>query len=125
MICLDSSVWVEIFRGGSRKEAFVKILESAAPVLVPSVCLVEVGRVLHREYGAEGAAVCMASMCEHEVVPLGIEEAKLAVESGLEHRLPFVDSIIYATARRHDATVVTMDADFKGLEGVKYFPKQN
>ena len=27
------------------------------------------------------------------------------------------DSIIYATARRHGATLVTADADFEGLEG--------
>jgi predicted nuclease of predicted toxin-antitoxin system len=37
--------------------------------------------------------------------------------------LPLADSIIYATARKFDAVVWTQDADFKGLENVKFYPK--
>lgn len=49
--------------------------------------------------------------------------AIVAARLGLEHRLPLADSIVYATARAHDATLWTMDADFEGLEGVRYFPR--
>jgi predicted nucleic acid-binding protein len=34
------------------------------------------------------------------------------------------DSIILATAQLHNATIWTQDADFKGIAGVKYFPKK-
>jgi hypothetical protein len=34
-----------------------------------------------------------------------------------------VDSLIYATARHHDAELWTQDAHFEGLAGVRYFPK--
>jgi predicted nucleic acid-binding protein len=40
-----------------------------------------------------------------------------------EKKLPMADSLIYATARMHDAIVWTQDAHFKGLDGVKYFDK--
>jgi len=41
----------------------------------------------------------------------------------VEYQLPLADSIIYATARLHNAVLWTQDADFKGLAGVKYFAK--
>jgi predicted nucleic acid-binding protein len=34
------------------------------------------------------------------------------------------DSIILATARLYQATVWTLDADFKGISGVQYIPKK-
>jgi predicted nucleic acid-binding protein len=34
------------------------------------------------------------------------------------------DSIILATAQAFDATIWTQNSDFKGMSGVKYFPKE-
>jgi predicted nucleic acid-binding protein len=42
----------------------------------------------------------------------------------LEHNLPMADSIILATAKEFDATLWTQDADFKNINGVKYFSKK-
>lgn len=42
---------------------------------------------------------------------LALEAADISLASGLA----MADSIIYATARRHEATLVTADADFTGL----------
>jgi predicted nucleic acid-binding protein len=47
-----------------------------------------------------------------------------AAQLGVAHKLPLADSIIYATAKQLDATVWTMDVDFKGLAGVRYIPKR-
>ncbi len=52
--------------------------------------------------------------------------SQLAVDAacyGIEHKLPLADSIIYATAQKYEATLWTQDADFKGLEGVKFYSK--
>ena len=43
--------------------------------------------------------------------PLAIEAADIALETGLA----MADAIIYATARRHGATLVSGDADFAEL----------
>ena len=42
--------------------------------------------------------------------------AKISVDLGL----PMADSVMLATARAHDATLWTQDADFERLDGVKY-----
>ena len=34
------------------------------------------------------------------------------------------DSVIYATARKFDATLWTQDKDFAGLDAVRYFAKR-
>jgi predicted nucleic acid-binding protein len=36
----------------------------------------------------------------------------------LEHGLAMADAILFATASRHDAQIVTNDVDFDGLPGV-------
>jgi predicted nucleic acid-binding protein len=45
---------------------------------------------------------------------LALEAADLSLELGLA----MADAIVLATARRHEATLVTSDADFEGLESV-------
>lgn len=52
---------------------------------------------------------------------LTAEMAIMAARVGLEHRLPLADSIVYATALAYEAVLWTMDGDFEGLEGVRYF----
>lgn len=42
----------------------------------------------------------------------------------LELSLPMADSVILVIARACEATIWTQDADFKGLPGVKYFPRK-
>jgi len=51
---------------------------------------------------------------------LALEAARLS----LEQSLPLADSIMLATARAHGATLWTQDADFEGLEGVRYYAKK-
>ena len=37
--------------------------------------------------------------------------------------LPLADSLIYATAKRHEATLWTQDEHYKNLPNVRFFPK--
>jgi predicted nucleic acid-binding protein len=62
-------------------------------------------------------------MMQGRVVDLDADLALAAARFGLRHRLPLADSIVYATARRFEATVWTQDADFDGLPDVRYFVK--
>ena len=41
-----------------------------------------------------------------------------AADFSLDHGLAMADSLIYVTARRESADLVTADADFDGLPGV-------
>ena len=62
-------------------------------------------------------------MGQGAIVDLTESIAILAAELSLEHTLPMADSVILATARVHQATIWTQDADFEGLEEVKFIPK--
>jgi toxin FitB len=53
------------------------------------------------------------------VIGIDLTLAVAAVDTGL----PLADSLIYATAQVHNATLWTQDAHFEGLPGVKYFAK--
>lgn len=57
------------------------------------------------------------------IVPLDTAIAMRAAGLALEHKLHSSDAIIYATALATDAELLTCDAQFKGLPGVRYFEK--
>jgi len=57
------------------------------------------------------------------VVDLDRVTALEAARLSLLHRLPMADSVMLATARRHDAILWTQDADFEQLDGVRYFAR--
>ena len=47
-----------------------------------------------------------------------------AAKLSFDLKLPMADSIIYATAKKYEAVVWTMDEHFKKLPGVKYISKR-
>lgn len=51
---------------------------------------------------------------------LDADLAIAAVDLSADLGMALADSIILATARAHDATVWTQDADFEGLDNVQY-----
>ena len=58
------------------------------------------------------------------IVDVDSEIAIMAGKISLKHKLPLADSMIYATAKLHDAILWTQDSDFKGLEKVRYIDKK-
>ena len=124
MNVVDSSGWLSYFADDSNAQSFAAPIDSLGELLVPSITLTEVFKNIQRQRGEEAALRAIAHMEQGRVIVL---DEKLAVDAavfGIEYRLPLADSIIYATARRHEATLWTQDADFKDLTNVKYFPYQ-
>jgi predicted nucleic acid-binding protein len=63
-------------------------------------------------------------MKQGQVIDLTTNVSMKAAKLSLEHKIPMADSIILATGRLYQATVWTQDADFKGLEDVKFIQKK-
>ena len=85
--------------------------------------LLEVTRRVIQQRDEDAALQVAAVMHQGQMVPLDGAIALSAAHFGVVHKLPLADSIIFATARQHHATLWTFDADFKNLPGVKYFVK--
>jgi predicted nucleic acid-binding protein len=88
------------------------------------VSVYEVFKVLLREAGEEAAIQGVAAMQRGRIVDLTVQWALDAAALSLRHALPMADSIIFAAAREHGATVWTLDEDFSGLHDVRYFARK-
>ncbi len=73
--------------------------------------------MIRRGVSEEIAFQAVAAMRRATLVPVDESIALEAADLSLEHGLAMADALVYATAQRAGATLVTMDAHFKGLEG--------
>ena len=125
MNVVDSSAWLSYFAGDKNAEEFAAAIEDVEKLLVPSNTLTEVFKCIMRQRDENAALEGIAHMEQGRVVPLDSSLAIDAAVFGLKYKLPFADSIIYATGNKFGAVVWTQDADFKALPNVKYIPKVN
>ena len=105
---------------GPKAEQYEKYIvnNSNDKILSPSIVLFEVYRKLKKEKGEEKALEAHAHLQNTRVVPLDEGIALNAADISLKTNLGTVDSIIYATALRYHAELVTGDHHFKELPNV-------
>lgn len=93
-------------------------------LLVPTISLLEVFKRVYQQRDENAALAAVALMRQGRIIDLDGELALAAAKLGVDHKqLPLADSVILASARRHDAMLWTQDADFEGLGGVRYIVK--
>jgi len=102
---------------------FSAAIEDVENLVVPSVCILEVFKVVSRQRGDGDALQAAALMQQGLVIDLDATLAMAAAKAGTDHKLPLADSIVYATGLTVDGVVWTQDEDFEGLPGVKFFAK--
>ncbi len=116
---VDSSGWLEYFTDSKRAKFFAPAIEDAGNLVVPVISIYEVCKKVLRERGENDALQIASMMQTGQVVDL---DRALALEA-MRYALPMADSLIYATAMRHGATLWTQDGHFKDLPQVRFFPK--
>jgi predicted nucleic acid-binding protein len=124
MNVVDSSAWLEYFANGPNADYFAAAVEDVSRLVVPSICILEVFRRVYQQRGEALALQAVALMQQGQMQELDAPLALTAGRLGLAHGLPLADSVVLATARQHGARLWTQDADFKGLEGVRYIPRR-
>lgn len=124
MNVVDSSGWLEYLADAPGADFFAPAIEDLDQLLVPTICMLEVARIVHRQRGEDAALQALALMQQGQVVNLDSVIILSAARLGKAHKLPLADSVVLATARVHDSVVWTQDSDFEGLDGVRYTPKQ-
>jgi predicted nucleic acid-binding protein len=121
---VDSSGWLEYFADGPNAAFFAPAVETTRELLVPTLSLYEVFKRVMQQRGEDQALQAVALMQQGQVVDLTAAIALSAAKASIERRLPMADSIMLVTAQAHAAAFWTQDADFAGVEGVKYVTRK-
>ncbi len=124
MNLVDSSGWLEYFADGPNAKFFGPAIEELGKLMVSSLNILEVFKRLLQQRGETDALKAVAHMQQGQVVDLNASLALRAARISFDLQLPLADSVILATARAYKAHLWTQDADFEGLEGVKYVARR-
>ena len=89
-------------------------------LIVPTVSLYEVFKRVLQQRDESQALQAIALMQQGNVADLNATLALAAAKLSTDLKLPMADSIMLATARASGATLWSQDADFEGMEGVRY-----
>ena len=115
---VDSSGWIEYIGDGPKADAFGKYLNDYTSLLVPAIIVYEIQKKLLLTRNDRALDRFISHAFRSIQVPLDAELAGAAAKTSVEHRLAMADAIIYATAQKHKASLITADPDFRGLPGV-------
>lgn len=118
MILVDSSGWIEYLAARPKADKFAPYIEGGEPLLTSVIQVYEIYKVVRRDISEERAIESISVLHATRIESLEESLALEAADIALEHGLAMADAIIFATARKHDADIVTADSDFDGLPGV-------
>lgn len=118
-----SSGWLEYFADGPDAGPFAAPLTRPEALIVPSLSVYEVFKRVLQQRDETAALQAAALMQQGRVIDLDSGLAIVAAKLSLDHKLPMADAVILATARRFGAVLWTLDSDFDGIPGTRYFPR--
>ena len=118
MQVVDTSAWIEWLAGSPLGRELGMDFPDKLQCIVPTIVQLELSKWLVRELGEESADQVIAYTQKCQVVPLDTTIALLAADLHREYKLATADAIVYATARKHSAELLTCDKHFNGLPGV-------
>jgi predicted nucleic acid-binding protein len=72
-------------------------------------------KVIRRDLSEERAIAAVSALRRATIAPVDEPLALEAADLSLAHGLAMADALVYATARRFGAILVTADTDFAGL----------
>jgi toxin FitB len=121
---VDSSAWLEYFAGGPNAKSFAQTIEDTDNLIISSLNLCEVYKKVLTEKDEDHAIEVAGLMQQARVIDLDSIISLNAAKISCEHNIPMAGSIIYSTARLYNSILWTMDSDFNGLNGVRYFKKR-
>jgi len=124
VVVIDSVGWLAFFTGDALAIHYRPfLLSTSETILCPTIVLYEVTKRMELTHGRQAAMVAAAQLLQKQVIPLDEALATLSAHISIAYKLAMADAIIYATAQLHQATLITSDAHFASLPGVKYYPQ--
>ncbi len=119
-VLIDSWAWIEYFKGSKHGGEAKKLIEdSEERAIVSAINIAEVYGWILRFYDEETAEEKKAAMRERAFVRDVDEEIAVeAAKTRHQRKWRLGDAIVYATARKEGATIVTGDPHFRDSEQV-------
>jgi toxin FitB len=118
LILVDSSGWIEYLAARPKADLFAPYIEGSQPLVSSAIQVYEIYKVVRRDVNEERAIEAVSALRTTTIEPLAEGLALEAADLALELGLAMADAMIYATASRHEAEIVTGNADFAGLPRV-------
>jgi toxin FitB len=117
---VDSCGWLEFFADGPNADFFAPPLLDTAKLIVPALCLYEVGRRLLSTRGEAAAREALDMMRKAKVVHLTPDQLFAAAQASVKFGLSMGDAMIWQTAQSHKALLYTQDAGMQALPQVQF-----
>jgi predicted nucleic acid-binding protein len=124
VIVIDSSGWIEFFTDGPLANEYAARLRNLPGIVTPVIVVYEIYKRLKRDLSEDDAIVAVSAMQRTKIVSVDQELVLSAADLSLEYSLAMADALVFATARRFQAELITSDRDFDGLPGVVYLPNK-
>jgi toxin FitB len=117
---VDSCGWLEYFADDPNASFFEKALLHTQTLIVPALCLYEVGRRLLTTRGENAALEALEMMRKAKVVQLTEDQIFLAAKASAKYSLSMGDAMIWQTAQSCGANLYTQDAGMRALPNVQF-----
>ncbi|MBI2452413.1 PIN domain-containing protein [Candidatus Pacearchaeota archaeon] len=115
---LDSSVWLAYII----KNKNIELMESDEIFLLSSLSLFEIKKKFLKDKIKSDEIAKAIELIKQKslIIYISNEIAERAAEISVENNLGMADSLIYATALDQNATLITLDNDFRGLDNINF-----
>ncbi|MBI3033541.1 type II toxin-antitoxin system VapC family toxin [Candidatus Woesearchaeota archaeon] len=117
-VLVDSWAWIEYFKGSPNGEKAKKFIDSDEEIIVSSINIAEIYNFLLNALPDEADNKIDFVIHSSFVVPLSAQTALLAGKNKHLKKLGMADAIVLATARLHNAKILTGDADFRKEDNI-------
>lgn len=116
-IVVDSSGWLEYFTADTKADLFEPYLREPF-LFVPVIVLYEVRKILLLRHTKVAADQFVSVVLRHTIVPIDQQIALEAAALSIQHKLAMADALVYTTAGKVGAKLITSDSNFSELPGV-------
>jgi len=125
LILLDSYGWIEYFTEGPLAEEYARYVEEASEenTIIPTIVVYEVYKKIKGGISEEKALEAYAQLQRAKVIHIDVDLAIEAADFSLKLGLGMADAMVYATAKKEGARIVTSDEHFKGFDDVEFIEK--
>ena len=119
---VDSSSSLSYLDDESGAARFAAAIEDTEQLVVPTVCLLEVFKIVARQSGACETLQAVYVMQQGTVIDPDAALALSAARLSGVYKLPLAESVVYTTMQQVGGILWTRDIDFSGLPDVQYIP---